>query len=121
MNISSLSGLTSLQNQQSIQRSSTKLSAAIAALASGNRLTSASTDIASLSIASQLQSAVSGLKQASSNLAQVSSLAQVADGGASQILEISEQLRNLAQQAGSPTLNDDNRKALNEQFKELAK
>ena len=119
MNVSSLSGLTGLQNQQNLQKSSTKLGAAIAALASGNRLTSASTDIASLSVASQLQSAVSGLKQASGNLAQASSLAQVADGGLSQIHEISIQLQNLAQQAGSPILNDDNRKALNEQFKQL--
>lgn len=119
MNVSSLSGLTGLQNQQNLQKSSAKLGAAIAALASGNRLTSASTDIASLSVASQLQSAVSGLKQASGNLAQASSLAQVADGGLSQIHEISIQLQNLAQQAGSPILNDDNRKALNEQFKQL--
>lgn len=119
MNISSLSGLTGLQQQQNLQKSSAKLGAAIAALASGNRLTSASTDIASLSVASQLQSAVSGLKQASGNLAQASSLAQVADGGAAQLQEITIQLQNLAQQAGSPILNDDNRKALNEQFKQL--
>ncbi len=119
MNVSSLSGLTALQQQQNLQKSSAKLSAAIAAIASGNRLTSASTDIASLSVASQLQSAVSGLKQASGNLVQASSLAQVADGGLSQINEVSLQLQNLAQQAGSPILNDDNRKALNEQFKQL--
>lgn len=119
MNISSLSGLTGLQQQQNLQKSSAKLGAAIAALASGNKLTSASTDIASLSVASQLQSAVSGLKQASGNLVQASSLAQVADGGAAQLQEITIQLQNLAQQAGSPILNDDNRKALNEQFKQL--
>ncbi len=119
MNISSLSGLTGLQQQQNLQKSSAKLGAAIAALASGNKLTSASTDIASLSVASQLQSAVSGLKQASGNLAQASSLAQVADGGAAQLQEITLQLQNLAQQAGSAILNDDNRKALNEQFKKL--
>jgi flagellin-like hook-associated protein FlgL len=64
MNISSLSGLTGLSQQQNLQKSSSKLSAAIAALASGNRLTSASTDISSLSVAGQLQAAVSGLKQA---------------------------------------------------------
>lgn len=119
MNVSSLSGLTSLQQQQNLQKSSAKLGAAIAALASGNRLTSASTDIASLSVASQLQSAVGGLKQASGNLVQASSLAQIADGGLSQIHEITQQLQNLAQQAGSPILNDNNRKDLNEQFKQL--
>jgi flagellin len=119
MSINSLSGLTGLLQQQNLQKSSTKLSATIAALASGNRLTSASTDIASLSTASQLQSAVSGLKQASINLVQASSLSQVADGGAAQLHEITLQLQNLAQQSSSPTLNDDNRKALNEQFQQL--
>jgi flagellin len=119
MNISSLSGLTGLSQQQNLQKSSSKLSAAIAALASGNRLTSASTDISSLSVAGQLQAAVSGLKQASGNLAQASSLAQIADGGLSQIFDITQQLQNLAQQARSPILNDDNRKALGEQFKQL--
>lgn len=119
MNISSLSGLTGLSQQQNLQKSSSKLSAAIAALASGNRLTSASTDISSLSVAGQLQAAVSGLKQASGNLAQASSLAQVADGGLSQIFEVTQQLQNLAEQARSPILNDDNRKALGEQFKQL--
>ncbi len=119
MNISSLSGLTGLSQQQNLQKSNSKLSAAIAALASGNRLTSASTDISSLSVASQLQAATSGLKQASGNLAQASSLAQVADGGLSQIFDVAQQLQNLAQQARSPILNDDNRKALGEQFKQL--
>ncbi|MEK6746764.1 MAG: flagellin [Pseudomonadota bacterium] len=119
MNISSLSGLTGLSQQQNLQKSSSKLSAVIAALASGNKLTSASTDISSLSVAGQLQAAVSGLKQASGNLAQASSLAQVADGGLSQINEIAQQLQNLAQQARSPILNDDNRRALGEQFKQL--
>lgn len=119
MNISSLSGLTSLQQQQNLQKSSSKLSAAIAAIASGNKLTAASSDIASLSVASQLQSAVSGLKQAAGNIAQASSLAQVADGGLTQMQDVLLELHDVAQQAKSPVLNDDNRKALGEQFKQL--
>lgn len=121
MNINSLSGLAGLQQQQDLQKSNAKLGAAIAALASGNRLTSASTDISSLSVASQLQSAVSGLRQASGNIAQASSLAQVAGGGISQIQDIAQQLKTLAQQAASPILNEDNRRDLNEQFQQLVK
>ncbi len=121
MNINSLSGLAGLQQQQDLQKSNAKLGAAIAALASGNRLTSASTDVSSLSIASQLQSAVSGLKQASGNIAQASSLAQVAGGGITQIQEITQQLQTLALQAKSPVLNDSNRNDLNEQFQQLVK
>lgn len=121
MNINSLSGLAGLQQQQDLQKSNAKLGAAIAALASGNRLTSASTDVSAFSVASQLQSAVSGLKQASGNIAQASSLAQVAGGGISQIQDIAQQLQTLALQAKSPVLNESNRKDLNEQFQQLAK
>lgn len=119
MNVSSLSGLTALQQQQNLQKSNAKLSAAIAAIASGNRLTSASSDVASLSVASQLQAAIGGLKQVSANIAQASSLAQVADGGLSQMQDVMVELQNVAQQAKSPILNDDNRKALGEHFKQL--
>lgn len=119
MNISSLSGLTALQQQQNLQKSNAKIGAAIAALASGNKLSSASSDISSLSIASQLQAATGGLKQISANIAQAGSLAQVADAGLTQIQDTLIQLQNVAQQANSPILNDDNRKALGEQFKQL--
>lgn len=119
MNISSLSGLTALQQQQNLQKSNAKINAAIAALSSGNKLSSASSDISSLSIASQLQAATGGLKQISANIAQAGSLAQVADAGLTQIQDTLIQLQNVAQQANSPILNDDNRKALGEQFKQL--
>jgi flagellin len=120
MNISSLSGLASLQQQQNIQKASSKLSSAIVALVS-SKVSGASGDVASLSVAGQLQAAVSGLKQASGNLAQASSLAQVADGGLSQIQNVAEQIQTLAQQASSPALNDENRKTIDAQFKELMK
>jgi flagellin len=119
MNISSLSGLIGLQQQQNIQKSSYKLGVAIAALVSGGQNSGTSGDISSLSVAGQLQSAVSGLKQVSSNLAQANSLAQVADGGLLQLQNINETIQNLAQQAGSPVLDNASRKALNEQFKQL--
>ncbi|MEZ5691822.1 MAG: flagellin [Rickettsiales bacterium] len=119
MSIGPLSGVAGLQQQQNIQKSSGKLNSAIAALASGKKSSSAGEDVATLSLASQLQSSVSGLKAASVNIAQASSLLQVADSGVGQIGDILQQLRNLAQQAGSPVLNDDNRAALSEQFEQL--
>jgi flagellin len=118
MNISSLSGLSGLQ-QQNIQKSASKLSAAIAALVSGSKLAPTGSDVASLSVASQLQSSVSSLRQASASLAQISSLAQVAGSGVAQLQNVAEQLQSLAQQAASPVLNDDGRKALDEEFKQL--
>lgn len=119
MNIGSISGFSSLQQQQSIQKTSAKLATVITALVSGNAVGASGVDVASLSVASQLQSAGRAIKQASANLAQASSLAQVADGGLEQIQNVVEQLQNLAQQSSAPTISEDNRKALSDQFRQL--
>jgi flagellin len=115
MVISSLTGIGGTQSQQNVQNADSRLRAAIASIVSGRR----NDDVARVSIASQLQSTTSELRQASSNLALGSSLSQVADGGAEQIQKALTQLQSLAQQASSPVLNDENRAQLNEQFKQL--
>jgi len=112
-----LSGLGGVQ-PQSIQNAGNKLQAAIASIVSGSQ--SQASDVADLSIASQLQSQTAALRQVSSNLAQAFSLTQVADGGATQIQAVLGQLQTLAQQAKSPTLNVNNRQQLNEQFQQLS-
>lgn len=119
VNVSSVSGLSGAQSQLGIKRANEKLQAAIASLVSGERLNKASDDVAALSVASQLQSKVSNLRQVTGNLAQASSLSQVADGGAQQIHSVLERLKNVAQQASNPTLNADNRKQLNQEFQQL--
>lgn len=119
MNISSLSSLTALQQQQGVQKANSRLGAAIAAIVSGNKIASASGDIASLSVASQLQSGVSGLKQLSGNLAQASSLAQVADGAVEQLQNTLEQVQSLAQQAASPVVSAGERNSMNTQLGQL--
>lgn len=115
MTINSLSGVGGLQQSQNVRNASTKLQAAISSIVSGQ----ASTDVANVSIATQLQSKTATLKQASGNLAQATSLTQVADGGASQIESALSQLQSLAQQANSPTLSSANRSDLNQQFNQL--
>jgi flagellin len=117
MDIRSLAGIQPPQNTQ--RTNNAKLAAAIASLVSGSRVNRASDDVAALSVATQLQSVASNLKQVSGNLAEASSLAQVADAGAEKIQEIAERLQTLASQAQSPTLNADNRAALNAQFQQL--
>lgn len=118
MNIGTLSGFSSLQQQQNIQKTSAKIATAITALV-GASAGGSTADVASLSVASQLQSAGRAVKQANANLAQASSLAQVADGGLEQIQNNVEKLQQLALQSSAPTVSDDNRKALSEQFKQL--
>lgn len=112
MSITSLSGIGGLQQQQAIQNASKKLQAVIATIASGN----VAQDVAQMSIASELKSQTSALKQVSSNITQAQSLTQVAEGGAQQIQNLLQQNQALAQQAQSPTLNAENRAQLNQQF-----
>ena len=115
MSINTISALTGTPQQQGIKNASAKLLAAITSIVSGTK----SADVANVSIASQLQSQTNGLKQLASNLAQGSSLAQVADGGAEQIANVLTQLQSLAQTAQLPTSNSDTRSQLNQQFKQL--
>lgn len=120
MAIDSISGLISTQAQQNVQRSNKTLQTALASLISGSKLTNIADDVATFTVASRLQSETGGLRQVSANLAQTSSLAQVADGGVEQIQNILEKLKTVAQQASAPTTNDSQRAQLNQQFKQLA-
>jgi flagellin len=113
-----IGGLNAAQSQQSTQRANNKLQTAIASLISGTRINRAADDVASLSIATQLQSEVSSLKQASANIAQAVSLAQVADGGAEQIDAQVQELRQLATRAASPLITGEVRESLNKQLQE---
>lgn len=120
MAISPISGSIPSQAQQYIEKTSRSIQTALASLISGKRVNQASDDITALSIASKLQAETSALRQVSNSLAQVSSLTQVADGGAEQIQNLLGKLREVAQQAASPTVNADQRAALNQQFKQLS-
>ncbi len=118
MSISLISGLTGTQQQSSLSNASARVQAAIASIVSGDSLTSAN-DVASLSVASKLQAETAGFRQISGNLAQGSTLAEVADGGAQQIQSILSQLQDLAAQAASPTQNPANRGQIDQQFQSL--
>lgn len=110
MVISSISSLAGTQAQQNVANADNRLRSAIANIVSGRK----TQDVASVSLASQLQSVTAGLRQASSNLALGGSLTQVADGSVQQIQAALGQLQSIAQQAANPTLNDENRKQLND-------
>jgi flagellin len=99
-----------------LQKSSDQLSASTIRLASGNRLVRASDDVASFSIAARMQSQLSGLKQASQNIAQGGSLLQVAEGGLGQVLELLDLMNATAVQANSASLSSTDRTFLQQQF-----
>jgi flagellin len=109
----------SLQILQLLGVNNRSLSNNLAALASGNRLTSAATDVAALSIATALQSQNSALRMASSNIAQAQSFLQVADGGMAQQQAIIDRMTALATQANSGALSNAGRAGLNTEFQQL--
>jgi flagellin len=116
MSIPSLTSIIGTQQPQSIQNASAKLRSALASIASGR-----SEDSTNVSTATQLQSQTANLKQTAGNLAQASSLVEVASGGAQEIQKVLQELQALAAQASSPALSDANRAQLDTQFQHLAK
>lgn len=118
-----VTSLTSLAAgiQRELNTRNTRVSESINALASGNRLSKASTDVASLSVAISLQNQVSSLRGAALNISQASSVLQVAEGGVTQVSETLERMAKIATQANSGTLSDADRKQLNVEFNDLRK
>jgi flagellin len=105
--------------QRSLNQQNSRIATSVSQLVSGNRLVSASTDVAALATATSLQTQTSGLRNASLNISQASSLLQVADGGASQIGNALDRLNALAVQSGNGSLSNADRVALNNEFQAL--
>ncbi len=101
-------------------RSSSKLGASLQSLASGKRINQAFQDIAAFSVATGLQSQNSTLRAEAQNIAQATSLLQVADGGLGQIGNILDRLTQISTQANSGALTNADRQALNTEFQELS-
>lgn len=120
MDISTLSGLLpTARIQQNSERTADRIQAAVASLVTGTKANQASDDIASVALATQLQSDNSTLRSAIGNLAQASSLLEVAAGGIDQSAQILQRLQQLATQANSGTLSESARAGLNEEFQQL--
>lgn len=99
-----------------LKQSNNALSASVVRLSTGNRITNVGDDVASFSVASTLQAQNIGYQQASSGLAQGSSLLQVAQGGLQQIGALLTSMQMIAQQADSSSLTGTQRGVLQEQF-----
>lgn len=102
-----------------IQKSNDDLAASTARLSSGNRLYRIGDDVAAFSVATRLQSQISGLKQAALNTAQANSLLEVAGGGLTQIKDILDRMTSVATEANSGSLTSTDRSFLQQEFAEL--
>ncbi|WP_144111435.1 flagellin [Paraburkholderia sp. BCC1886] len=109
------SNINSLVAQQNLSGSQSALSQAITRLSSGKRINSAADDAAGLAIATGMQTQINGLNQGVSNANDGVSMIQTATSGLSQITSSLQRIRQLAVQASSGGLTDDNRAALQQE------
>ncbi len=89
------------------------------ALSSGNRIVTASTDVAALSIGSNLSSQVNILNTALTVSSQGASLLQVADGALAQIQSILQRQQAIAASAQAGSLSNTQRGFLDQEFQNL--
>lgn len=102
-----------------LAKASQNAAASLARLASGLRLQRAGDDVASLSIATRMQSSVRGLRSASLNVAQATSLLQVADGGLAQLEGLAQRMKSLSVMSQSGAISSKDRAHLNLEFLQL--
>ncbi|MEC5396297.1 flagellin N-terminal helical domain-containing protein [Uliginosibacterium sp. H1] len=111
--------VSSLNSQRSLNSTQNSLSTSLQRLSSGLRINSAKDDAAGLAVAERIQAQVRGFNVAIRNANDAISLMQVADGGAAQISDNIQRMRELAVQSANGTLNSGDRANLQVEFAAL--
>jgi len=109
----------SLNAQRNLMNSQASLQTSLQRLSSGLRINSAKDDAAGLAISERLTAQIRGVNQAMRNANDGISLAQTAEGAMDEITNALQRMRELAVQAASGSVNDDDKASLNEEFTEL--
>ncbi|WP_260580390.1 flagellin [Sphingopyxis sp. PET50] len=104
--------VSALRAQNSSRVAERMQSQAMERLSSGKRINSAKDDAAGLAIATRMDANVRGLNQAVRNANDGISLSQTAEGAMGNISNILVRMRELAVQASTGTLGDDDREAI---------
>ncbi len=108
----------SLNTQRNLNRSQGALSQSIQRLSSGMRINSAKDDAAGFAIANTMDSLIRGQDVARRNVHDAISLSQTAEAGLSKVTENLQRMRELAVQAANGSNSDDDRAALDVEFKQ---
>ena len=109
----------SLQAQNNLSASQSKLQTSIARLSSGLRINSAADDAAGLAISDRMTSQINGLQQAGRNANDGISLAQTADGALASVSSDLQRIRQLAVQSANSTNSSSDRASLNQESTQL--
>ncbi len=111
--------VASLNAQRHLYDTTSRFSKSMERLSSGLRINRSGDDAAGLAISESLKSDIRALQQASRNAADGISLVQTAEGSLDEVNSILLRLRELAEQAATETLGEDERVYLNNEFQEL--
>ena len=119
MSLSIVSNQAAQVANQQLNRIGDQVNEQAEQLASGLRVNSAQDDVAASAISSRLEAEVSGLEQANRNAEQAGSLLQIADGAFNNTENQLQRAQQLAVQAGSDNVSDDEREFLDQEFQSI--
>ncbi len=123
MQVGRLGGLgitaTQKKNKAALEKSNQRLSSVLERLSTGKSINRASDDAAGLSISEQLNSQIRGFKSAGRNVQDAMSALNISDGASGSVTELVQRQRELASQARNGTVNDEQRKILNQEYQQL--
>ncbi|KTR27468.1 flagellin [Exiguobacterium indicum] len=111
--------ITALNTHSKLSSASAAQSKSMEKLASGLRINRAGDDAAGLAISEKMRAQVRGLDQASRNAQDGISLIQTAEGALNETHDILQRVRELADQSANGTITNDDRKAIQDEVKQL--
>lgn len=111
--------IAALNTHRQLNSASTAQSKSMEKLASGLRINRAGDDAAGLAISEKMRAQIRGLDQASSNAQDGISLIQTAEGALNETHSILQRVRELADQSANGTNTADDRKAIQDEVKQL--
>jgi flagellin len=109
----------SLMAQNAMSVNNRQLTKAMEQLSTGTRLNSAADDAAGLAISNKMTAQVRGLNQAVRNANDAISMIQTAEGATKEITNMLQRMRELSVQAANDTYTEDDRLALEGEYKQL--
>ncbi|MDA0749040.1 MAG: flagellin [bacterium] len=111
--------ITAITARRALGVNSRTLATRIERLATGLRINRAADDAAGLAISEGMRAEIGGLTQGVRNAEQATNLSQVAEGALNEVSAMLIRMRELAVQAASSTVNDDNRSNLQAEYSQL--
>lgn len=111
--------MSALNTYNQLNKNNSLMNSSLEKLSSGYRINSAADDAAGLAISEKMRGQIRGLDQASANAQDAISLVQTAEGALDESTSILQRMRELAVQASTDTLTDDDRTAVQDEMTQL--